>query len=124
MLKSYGDLISKLLENVLNGKTEVSLLECLKIAGNGIVLMLILAVLILVVAGIFLFPTKTYTAFVGKTKDALNSLLMEENPDDVQIAKMRRSMVLKRIVFAGGFFIFYIPVCIPMVLYLISLLCY
>lgn len=122
MLKNYGELIAKLIGNLREGSTDVSFLDCLKIMGNGILLMAIIVLMLAIIVGLFWFPVNGYGFFVGKTKDALNKLLIDDAADQNAINNMKKVFAAKKIVFFLVLFVIYIPVCIPAILYLLSLL--
>ena len=124
MLKNYGELLAKLLENLFDGTSDVSLIECFKIMGNGVFLMLILLILLLIISGIFLFPTKIYGVMVRNVKRDFNNALINEDPDEKILSGLKTALLFRRVVFFLLFVVFYIPICIPAVLYLISLLIY
>lgn len=125
MLKKYGELIGKLLDNLFNGSTEVSLTECLKIMGSGILLMLILLLLVTIVVGVVFFPTKVYGFMVKSVKQKLNTAIAENLIDaDGNPVKdaLYKSLLFRRVIFFILFVVIYLPVSIPAVLYLVSLL--
>lgn len=124
MLKQYGNLIGDLLKNLFNGKTEVSLFECMKIAGSGVLLMLILVVLLAVISGLFYLPRKGYFAFTEKARTLANNLILAENADETCLKEAIKELNIRRFIFWLGFAVFYVPVCIPTILYIISLLFY
>ena len=124
MLKQYGNLIGELLKNVFNGKTEVSLLECVKIAGSGVLLMVILVVLLAVISGVFYLPRKGYFTFTKKARTLANDLICSGNANETCLKEALIALNIRRFIFWLGFVVLYIPICIPTVLYIISLLCY
>lgn len=122
MLKNYGELLVKLIGNLREGSTDVSFLDCLKIMGNGILLMAIIVLMLAIIFGLFWFPVNGYGFFVGKTKDALNKLLIDDAADQNAINNMKKVFATKKIIFFLALFVIYIPICIPAILYLLSLL--
>ena len=122
MLKTYGELIEKLLKNITNGDADVSLIECLQIAGNGILLMIILLLLISVLSGVFVLPTKAYHGFLKQNILQLEQLINEPDYDNALADKISKAIKIKRIAYWLFFVVIYLPVCIPVVLYLFSLI--
>lgn len=123
MLKKYGELIARLLENLTDGKGDVTLLECLRIAGNGILLMVVLLLFLGVFSGAFVLPTKVYKALMKPLNIKLGNLLKKEDSSEELIESIRKAVIFRKVAFWLLFVVVYIPVAIPMALYLISLLC-
>lgn len=122
MLKNYGELLAKLLGNLKNGSADVSFMECLQIMGNGILLMAVVLLMLAIIVGLFWFPIKGYNCFTGTIKATLYRMLMEDETNETAIAQYKKSLVFRKSAFFVILTVFYVPVCIPTVLYLLSLL--
>lgn len=122
MLRNYGELILRLIENLKSGTADVSFMECLQIMGNGIFLASVILIMLAIVAGLFWFPGKGYNLITSGPKDVLNRLLTADEADENAITKAKHSLTFRR----GAYFIIltviYLPVCIPAVLYMLSML--
>lgn len=122
MLRNYGQLIARLFGNLRDGSAEIPFVEFLQIIGNGILLMLVILLMLAIIAGVFWFPIKGYGCFTTETKNALNKLLVSDDADDKVIKNMQHSLAFKKTVYFILLFVIYLPVCIPSILYLLSLL--
>ena len=121
MFQSYLQLLRDLFEKVFDhAGGVVTFLDYLQAVGMGILLLLIVAVIIAGIIGLFFFPYKGYGFFVKNINQKLSDAV--ENGSHEEITLLEKLKRKRSIFYWTCLVIIYVPFAIPTVLYIIYLL--
>lgn len=121
MFQSYLQLLRDLFEKVFHhAGGEVTFLDYLQAVGMGILLLLIVAVIIAGIIGLFFFPYKGYGFFVKNINQKLSDAV--ENGSHEEITLLEKLKRKRSIFYWTCLVVIYVPFAIPTVLYIIYLL--
>ena len=121
MFHSYKQLIDKLFSSVFSGATEcLSFKDYLSVIGASLLLILALLGTLALFGGAFAGPFFAYRKTMAGPKKLMAEFDHKMNLESYD--KIRHALVIRNILFWSIFIFIYLPIAIPTVLYIISLI--
>lgn len=131
MLENYKELIQKLFDNVFhNGNVPISFSQYVLIIGMSLLLIITGIFVLTIIVGVFLFPFWLYKKIPLKEKKFINDELQKKKDiknmtlDFNKIAKWEHKIKIKKIIIITCLTLFYTPIAIPTILYIIDIFKY
>ena len=121
MFSWYKDLIEKLFSAVFERSGEVvSFLDFLSVIGFSLLLVLAFLLILAIMGGAFGGPFFAYRKCFLGLKSAISSF--DENSSLEEFQTIKRKLRIRQILYWFVFAFFYLPIAIPSVLYVLSLI--
>ena len=135
MFDKYFDLVKALFESVFKtGGERVHIVDYLYVLGFTFALIAALVAVLAILFGFWKAPVAVYKKFVGETEENIDAIMKaivsaEAEKDAGKLAAFKseydaleEKLTRKRVVFAAGVVLLYLPFVIPTILFIFSLI--
>lgn len=123
MFIKYTKLVSQLFTTIWSQNDHVAVTAWLQAIGYSLMIALSVVLIIAVTVGVFFGPYKCHAIFIDKPKQLWYAELTKKEPDNPDLLKtMPKKIRTRQSIYWGVLLFVYIPIAIPTVLFLLSVI--